>query len=262
MNILIFRFVKLRNNSCILPAEFNVSLIMLRIFTTVLISLFFVGNVYSQGSRDHITVGYGLGMIYADNAGLYKSFDFKMRPAFTLAYSKELSERFDFRTSFGGQFISSGEFRSLNSPIIVEWGNNGQAYFFDGNAFFLDVMPVLQLNPNKSGRAGEPVNLYMGLGIGGLYSQRAQRVLRDGVLENGIFVEGFVERSNQTLTTAYIPFKFGLSTNFEYEWDMGFEINIMTILSSDIDGNNMINKLFYPDVMVNMQLMVRRYLRR
>jgi hypothetical protein len=102
----------------------------------------------------------------------------------------------------------------------------------------------------------------MGLGVGALYSQRAQRVLRDGVLENGIFVQGFVERSNQTLTAAYVPFKFGLSTNFEYEWDMGFEINVMTIVSSDIDGNNMVNKLFYPDVMVNMQLMVRRYLRR
>lgn len=245
-----------------MPTEFNISLIMLRIFTVVLISLLFVGNTYSQGSRDHITVGYGWGMIYGDNAGLYKSFQFKVLPAFTAAYSKEISHKVDLRTSFGGQFLNSGEFRALNDPIIVEWGNNGQAYYFNGNAFFLDVMPVLQLNPNQRGRAGEPVNLYVGMGVGALYSQRAQRVLRDGILENGIYVQGSVERSNQSMTTAYIPLKFGLTTNFEYEWDMGFEINVMTIASSNIDGNNMTNKLFYPDVLVNFQIMVRRYLRR
>ena len=102
----------------------------------------------------------------------------------------------------------------------------------------------------------------MGLGLGGIYSQRAQRVLRDGVLENGIFVEGFVERSNQSTATAYIPFKFGLSTNLEYEWDLALELNIMTLTSSEIDGNIMTNKLFNPDVLVNFQVILRRYLRR
>jgi hypothetical protein len=235
---------------------------MYRFLLSCLFSIFFIGNINAQKSRDHLSAGFGLGMIYADNAGIYKYMQFKTLPAFSIAYSKELSNKVDLRTSVGGQILNSGEFRPLNTPIVVDWGNNGQAYFFKGNAFFADLMPILHLNPNKAGQAGEPVNYYIGLGVGGLYSQRAQRVLRDGIIENGIFVQGFVERSNQTTTAAYIPFKLGLSTNLEYEWDMGFEINVMTIVSSDIDGNNMVNKLFYPDVMVNMQLMVRRYLRR
>ncbi|WP_373523000.1 hypothetical protein [Aquiflexum sp.] len=235
---------------------------MYRLLVTCLFSILIIGNIHAQKSRDHISGGFGLGMIYADNAGIYKYMQFKTLPAFSVAYSKELSYKLDLRTTVGGQILNSGEFRPLNTPVIVDWGNNGQAYFFKGNAFFVDLMPILHLNPNESGRAGEAVNYYMGLGLGGMYSQRAQRVLRDGLIENGIFVEGFVERSNQTTATAYIPFKIGFSTNLEYEWDLAFEMNVMTVIGSEIDGNNMTNKLFYPDVLVNFQVMLRRYLRR
>jgi hypothetical protein len=235
---------------------------MYRFFITCLFSLLLVWNTSAQKSRDHVSAGIGLGMIYGDNAGIYKYMQFKTLPAFSVAYSKELSPKVDLRTSIGGQILNSGEFRPLNTPTVVEWGNNGQAYFFKGNAFFLDVMPILYLNPNQNGRAGEPVNYYIGLGVGGVYSQRAQRVLRDGVLENGMLVQGFVERSNQTTATAYIPFKLGLSTNLEYEWDLALEMNVMTMTSSEIDGNIMTNKLINPDVLVNFQVILRRYLRR
>ena len=235
---------------------------MYRFFVTCLFSLLLIGNVNAQKSRDHVSAGVGLGMIYGDNAGIYKFMQFKTLPAFSVAYSKEVSDKVDFRTTIGGQILNSGEFRPINTPKVVEWGNNGQAYFFKGNAFFIDVMPIFYLNPNQAGRAGEPVNYYIGLGLGGIYSQRAQRVLRDGVLENGIFVEGFVERSTQSTAAAYVPFKFGLSTNLEYEWDLALEMNVMTLASSEIDGNNISNKLFKPDVLVNFQVIIRRYLRR
>jgi hypothetical protein len=235
---------------------------MYRFFITCLFSLLLVWNTSAQKSRDHVSAGIGLGMIYGDNAGIYKYMQFKTLPAFSVAYSKELSPKVDLRTSIGGQILNSGEFRPLNSPQVVTWGNNGQAYFFKGNSFFIDVMPILLLNPNQSGRSGEPVNYYVGLGVGGIYSQRAQRVLRDGAIENGMLVQGFVDRSNQTTATAYIPFKLGLSTNLEYEWDLALEMNIMTLTSSEIDGNNMTNKLINPDVLVNFQVILRRYLRR
>lgn len=235
---------------------------MYRLLLSCLFLIFIIGNISAQRSRDHVSAGFGLGMIYGDNAGIYKYMQFKTLPAFSVAYSKEISGKFDLRTSIGGQIINSGEFRPLNSLQIVEWGNNGQAYFFKGNSFFVDVMPILYLNPNQSGRAGEPVNYYIGLGLGGIYSQRAQRVLRDGAIENGMLVAGFVERSNQTTATAYVPFKLGMSTNLEYEWDLAFEMNVMTMVNSEIDGNTMTNKLFNPDVLVNFQVILRRYLRR
>ncbi|WP_373495100.1 hypothetical protein [Aquiflexum sp.] len=235
---------------------------MYRLLLTCLFSVFIIGNISAQRSRDHVSAGFGLGMMYGDNSGIYKFLQFKNLPAFSVAYSKEMSDKIDIRASIGGQIINSGEYRPLNSPKIVEWGNNEQAYFFKGNAFFADVMPILYLNPNQSGRAGEPVNYYIGLGLGGLYSQRAQRVLRDGVIENGMLVAGAVERSNQTLVTPYVPIKLGMSTNLEYEWDLAFEMNVMGLASSEIDGNIMTNKLFNPDVLVNFQVVLRRYFRR
>jgi hypothetical protein len=109
---------------------------------------------------------------------------------------------------------------------------------------------------------GEPVNFYFGLGLGAMYSERAQRVMRDGVLENGMYIQGFVERSNQNTVAAYVPLKLGFVSNFEYEWDLGLEVSSMFLTNSEIDGNNMQNKLIYPDVMVNFQFFIRRYINR
>ena len=234
---------------------------MLRILFTLLLNVSFIGLLSAQGSRDHISGGFGWGMIYAENAGIYKFMEFKMEPAFTVAYSKEISDKFDIKASVGGQVLNSGEFRPLNNPIIIEWGDNGQAYYFKGMSYFFDVMPVLNLNPNTSG-VGEPVNFYVGLGLGDMYSERSQRVLLDVVIENGIYIQGFVERSNQSTTVAYVPVKFGMVSNFEYEWDIGLELSAMFLMSSEIDGNNMQNKLIYPDVMGNFQFFVRRYINR
>jgi hypothetical protein len=234
---------------------------MRRIIFTLIFNISFIGFLSAQGSRDHISGGFGWGMIYAENAGIYKFFEFKLEPAFSFSYNKEISDRFDIRGTIGGQVLNSGEFRPLNNPIIITWGDNGQAYYFKGMSYFFDVMPVFNINPNSSG-VGEPVNFYVGLGLGAMYSERAQRVMRDGVLENGIYIEGFVERSNQNTTLAYVPLKFGLVSNFEYEWDIGFELSAMFLTNSEIDGNNMQNKLIYPDVMANFQIMIRRYLNR
>ncbi|MCR9014101.1 hypothetical protein [Aquiflexum gelatinilyticum] len=248
--------------SCIFVVKINMRLFMPRILFTLILSFSFIGLLSAQGSRDNITGGFGWGMIYAENAGIYKYMEFKLEPTFSLSYSKELSERFDLRATAGAQMLNSGEFRPLNNPIIIQWGDNGQAYYFKGVGYFLDVMPVYYFNPNTSGGVGEPVNFYFGLGLGAMYSERAQRVMRDGVLENGMYVQGFVERSTQNTVAAYVPLKFGFISNFEYEWDLGLEVSSMFLTNSNVDGNNMQNKLIYPDVMVNFQFIVRRYINR
>lgn len=228
---------------------------------TLLLALLTSFSALAQ-SRDNISVGYGWGMIYGDNSGLYKFMKFKMKPAFSAAYTKQLSDRLDLRLSGGGQVIESGEFRPLNSPIIIEWGDNGQAYYFRGITYQVDAVPLFIINPNQSGRAGESVNLYVGLGLGYLFSERAQRVLRDGQLQDGIYVSGFVERTNQTTSMPYIPFRFGISSNLEYEWDFALEFQANMLTGSSIDGNEMTNKLFKPDLLANFQFVVKRYIGR
>lgn len=216
----------------------------------------------AQKSRDHLSAGIGIGMIYADNAGIYKFMQFKTSPVFSVNYQKEISERFDLRFGIATQWMDSGEFRPLNSPIVIEWGNNGMAYYFKGIAYSAEVVPIYYLNPNATGAVGESINFYVGLGLGGVYSERNQRVLRDAVIENGIFVSGFVDRSRENTFSPIVPFKIGFTSNFEYEWDLGVELGMTLVTNSQIDGNTMTNKLFKPDMLANVQFIVRRYIRR
>lgn len=235
---------------------------MPKILITYIISFLIVGIVRAQESRDYVSVGIGLGMVYGDNAGDYRSMRFKKLPGFTIAYSREISEKFDLRTTLGQQNINSGEFRRINDPLVIKWGQNDQAYFFRGNAFFADVMAVFLFNPNEPNSVGDPFNISAGLGIGGIFSQRVQRVLKDGVLENGSLVDGRVERSYQSMATAYIPFRVAISTNLESNWDYALEFSFLTLANSKIDGNEMNDKLIKPDLLANVQFMIRRYIGR
>ena len=65
---------------------------MYRFLVTCLFSLLLIGNVNAQKSRDHVSAGVGLGMIYADNAGIYKYMQFKTLPAFSVAYSRDFQQ--------------------------------------------------------------------------------------------------------------------------------------------------------------------------
>ncbi len=235
---------------------------MPKILIACIISFLMVGIVRAQESRDFVTVGSGLGMVYGDNAGIYKLMRFKKSLGFSIAYSKEISEKFDLRTTLGLQNINSGEFRLINDPLVIEWGQNEQAYFFRGKAYFADVMPVFLFNQNEWNSSTKSINLYAGLGVGGIFSQRVQRILRDGVLENGILMDGIVERSFNSMATAYIPMRVGISSNLEYDWDYGVELSFLTLVNSKIDGNEMKNKLIKPDILASLQFMVRRYIGR
>lgn len=216
----------------------------------------------AQRSRNHFSLGIGGGMIYAENAGLYKSMQFKISPVLSLNYQAELAERFDLRVGFGTQWMDSGQFRPLSHPLVIQWGENGMAYYFKGIAYSGEVVPIFYINPNSSGTAGEPINFYVGLGLGAVFSERNQRVLRDAVIENGIFVSGFVDRSRENTFSPIVPFKIGFTSNFEYDWDVGIELGMTLVTNSEIDGNTMTNKLFKPDMLVNLQFVVRRYISR
>src|SRR5688572_12495770 len=117
----------------------------------VLFALFFsvCFCLKSSAQGDHLSLGIGPSMVYADNnSGVYKEFRFRVRPAVTLAVSKQLSESLALRGTLGVQIFDSGEYDFSYSKRISNWGNKDQAFEFKGTGYFADFLPVFTTNPN------------------------------------------------------------------------------------------------------------------
>ncbi|MBS9525878.1 outer membrane beta-barrel protein [Litoribacter alkaliphilus] len=212
----------------------------------------------AQFNRDHFFISAGPSMIYGDNAGIYSDFRFRILPAIGIGYNYELSRHWDLRASIGNQWISSGNYYSAESRRARLWSETDEAIRFNGTAIYADIMPTFQLNPNIRGRVGNVVNYYMGAGIGLMHSSRQDKLL----IENP-FTEttGLAEQSGST-TSLYVPLRFGVSTNLEQEWDIAFEGSSFIAFSSDIDGNTSQWKQVKPDVLLQFQIIVKRYIGR
>lgn len=235
---------------------------MIKTFISILILFWSIKISNAQYIRDHISIGIGPSMLYADNAGEYSNFKFKILPSATLSYNKQIADVMDLRATFGLQMLNSGGFDPLNAGRVVRWGNNDQAFDFEGNAYFGDIMTVFNFNPYIPGRAGEVANLYAGAGIGVMQVKRKQEVLKNGKIENNVLTAGEIIKSNQSTTLAYIPFRLGISTNLESDWDYSLDFSLFTAMNSELDGNNMKTKRITPDMMLQFQIMIKRYLGR
>ncbi|MBT0812927.1 outer membrane beta-barrel protein [Litoribacter ruber] len=228
-------------------------------FSFAFLLLFSFTSLAQSTIRDHFFIGAGPAMMYADNAGIYSDFKFKVLPNISFGYNYELSNRWDLRATVGNQWISSGEFDPLTSRRVRAWAENDQAINFNGTAIYADLMPVFQLNPNVRGRVGNVVNYYMGAGLGIIHTARQDEFLVDSPSNEG---EGMLVEENNNATSLYVPLRFGISTNLEQEWDVAFEGTTMVTTNTNIDGNNVKNKRIRPDMLLQFQVVVRRYIGR
>jgi len=226
-----------------------------------LIAFLFTAIPYTQAqySRDNITVAIGPAMLYGDNAGHYREFRFKVSPALSLSYNRELTDDFDIRVTAGVQLMDSGDFGMSHFTRENKSGFNNQAINFTGQAFFLDIMPVYQFNPTPPGYVGYQFNYYAGVGLGGIYSNRLDQIpLERQHASAPLIVE---EVSNQSIA-AYIPIRAGISTNLEGLWDIGVEGTLITAFPSNVDGNTIKNKILPLDMLLQFQVTIKRYLGR
>jgi hypothetical protein len=224
-----------------------------------LILLFISHFAHAQYSRDNISVGIGPAMLYGDNAGQYRQFRFKVNPALSLSYSREVSDEFDIRATAGVQLMDSGNFgiggfRKENMSAV-----ENQAVNFTGQVFFFDVMPVYLFNPAPPGYVGYAINYYAGIGLGAILSNRVDQI----PIERQRSTEPLVlnEEENQSIA-AYIPIRAGLSTNLEGLWDIGIEGTVITAYPSILDGNTIRNKIIPLDMLLQFQITFKRYLGR
>jgi len=211
----------------------------------------------AQYSRDNLSLAIGPSMLYGDNAGRYREFRFKISPALSLSYSREVSDEFDIRATVGVQLMDSGDFGMNSLRLENRSAVENQAIHFTGQAYFLDVMPVYLFNPTPPGYVGYEFNYYAGAGLGILYSNRVDQV--------PLFRERFtdpivLEEVNNQSIAVYIPLRAGISTNLEGMWDIGIEGTIITAFPSNVDGNTIKHKLIPLDMLLQFQVTLKRYL--
>ncbi|MBS9525496.1 hypothetical protein KIH41_00050 [Litoribacter ruber] len=225
----------------------------LLLFSAVVLSVCSTANAQDYINRSYISFGAGGGMMYADNTGNFNRFRFNVKPAVSAAINAQLTRHLDLRATIGTQWLDSGDFTGENRETWVSWGEQGQAFFFRGNAYFGDITPVINFNPNTEGRIGKVVNYYLGVGVGYTYVERLQRTMRPDYT---------IRERNAENGSVYIPVRIGMSTNLESKWDVSFELSALNALSSDLDGLN-INRTTVPiDVFVQFQMMIVRYISR
>lgn len=216
----------------------------------------FCQNLFAQG--DYLSIGFGPSLIYSDNSGEYRDFKFKVKPAITLSYNKQITEYVGLRGYLGAQIFNSGDYDLPYARKIINWGNQDQAFGYKGTGYFADLMPVFTSNPNAAGMISSTVLFHAGLGFGVMFVEREQKTLKNGVLRNGV-MEGDIITSNKTNFLPYVPIRTGFSTNLSGDWDFTLEFVLMTILNSELDGNNIKDKQLTPDMSGQIQFSVKRY---
>ncbi len=221
------------------------------------LSIFILNLVDAQQIRDHYSFGLGPGIIYGENTGNFSTLTFKVLPAFSFAYNKQFIANFDLRPTLGGQFLHSGGYESIFDPTVVDWAEQGKPHDFKGIAFWADLMPVYHFNPDNAQQTGDVLNFYAGLGLGVMHVARKEKLLLPGEP-----VASRIKSQKGSTTTAYIPLRIGVSSNLDFDWDYAFEFSALTSTNSELDGNNIQTKLIKPDILFQLQFMVRRYIGR
>ena len=234
---------------------------MIRRFLVVIFIVSICQTSWAQG--DHLTLGIGPSFVYGDNSGEYSNFKFKVLPAMSLSFNKQMTENITVRGSIGVQMINSGDYADYdgeNTKKLIRWGDQDQAFSYKGTSYFADAMPIFMTNPNEMGMLMSTFQFYAGLGLGIMFVEREQNTLKNGLLTDGVLTEGDVVTSKETNVLPYIPTRIGLSTNSGGDWDLGLEFVLITALNSKLDGNNIKDKSLSPDMSGQILITVKRYI--
>lgn len=217
------------------------------------ISLFISGNLVAQNfykekiSRDKIlTIGFGPSFTYMDNGGQYRTFNFEVKPSFSAALAKRLTPVFDLRATAGIQGIASGG--NPSKKVQDFWKENNSSFTANGNALYFDVMPSVNLIPFSNHMNRSFANLYGGFGLGVMYTSTKQTKSFD--------VDEAPQKFN--MTTAYLPFRAGLSFQLGAYADIAAEGTLMLTFTDNMDGNVGFNR--FGDHLGQVQIVYRRYL--
>ncbi|EIM76799.1 hypothetical protein A3SI_08861 [Nitritalea halalkaliphila LW7] len=219
-------------------------------FALILIGVQSTQQLQAQKTRNHMAYSIGGSYMYGNNTGDFSTFTFTPSIVGGITYNRQLSERMDFRVNAFGQHINSGGHDRLGIWRTRQWEAMGLPFDFRGFGLGGDIMPTYNFHPNKAGQVGSSLNVYMGLGVGFLNVWRVEQLQ----------IENTIVKRNASTAAAYIPFRIGVNTNFDFEWDYAIELGLLTSTSDLLDGNDFGNKSLPVDMLVQLQFKVIRYI--
>ena len=197
-------------------------------------------------SRNHIlTFGVGPSFAYLDNGGQYRAWNFEIKPSISAAYTKKLNARFDLRGTAGVQWISSGG--NPSEGIQNKWTENESAFTANGSMIHFDVMPSMNLIAFANHMNRSKINLYGGFGLGMMVANTKQTKSFNAE----------EKPTNESITSAYIPLRAGLSFTLGPYSDIAGEGTMFFTFTDNLEGNVGFNK--YGDHLAQAQIVYRRY---
>jgi hypothetical protein len=191
-----------------------------------------------------VEVGVGPGWTYADNSSAFRRASFALLPAASASLSKNISDLLSVRGTLGFQFMEGNFNADLQRKIRM--GQELNAYHFEGEAYYFDIMPVVNFigGPNHVNRS--QVNLYAGLGVGIMYADASYDIMLGEVSHN-------VENS---MFLPIVPIRTGVRYRFRPLWDIGLEGSVLLTFTDDLDGHRGYNR--FNDYPMNLMLKVRK----
>lgn len=190
-------------------------------------------------------LGIGPGWIYADNGGSFRNVGFSLSPAASFSLNKIIRPSLSLRGTLGFQGLLGNMDADMDRR--VELGEEGNAYDFRGQAYYLDVAPVFRLFGSRELVHRRKLNLYAsaGLGVMGIVST------------NDIMQEGVSITRDNNMIIPYIPVRAGVSYRFRPLWDFALEGSLLFTFNDNIDGNMGNNRL--DDYPMNIQFKIRKF---
>lgn len=194
-----------------------------------------------------VSIGVGPSFMYADNAGGVRSSQFKIRPAASLAYWRELNSFVDLRGTFGYQMLESQDPSYYQDSVLRRWVATDQTIGIKGRAFYFDLMPLFHLPVDRHINRS-PLNIYAGVGLGVMLVDKEEA----SVINN----TPTTEQRSQSLF--YVPVRGGVSYRIGDHGDLAIEGTILATFSDEIDGNTGFNR--FNDHLFQAQIVYKRYL--
>lgn len=194
-----------------------------------------------------VYIGIGPSFMYADNAGGVRSSQFKIRPAASLAYGREVNSFLEVRGTFGFQMLESQDPSYYQDSVLRRWVATDQAIGIKGNAFYFDLMPIFHLPVDRHINRSD-LNIYAGVGIGVMLVDK----------EEARVINNTPTREQRSMSLFYVPLRGGVSYRIGDHGDLAVEGTILATFSDDIDGNIGFNR--FNDHLFQAQIVYKRYL--
>ena len=196
---------------------------------------------------NHVSLGIGPSFMYADNAGGLRNSQFKIRPAVSLGYGREIHPFLDIKGTFGFKMLESQDPGYYGDAVLRQWIATDQALGIKGNAYYLDLMPVFRLPVDR--HVDRPIlSIYAGVGLGVMLIDK----------EEARVINNTPTAEQRSMSLFYLPFRGGVSYRIGDHGDLSLEGTFMATFSDEIDGNVGFNR--FNDHLLQAQIVYKRYL--